>query len=154
MTEPAPNPAVAEAIAQIERSWHGLTAELDQIPRERMLDAGAVGVWSVKDLLGHIAYWDEEALNAGQRHLTGEPDPEFDFDAINGREAARRADRTLDEQWAEMNQAHQAVLTYICSQSGDEPAALGLCGCLSGYTYEHYDTHAADLRAWRDRVKL
>ncbi|MDQ3695423.1 MAG: ClbS/DfsB family four-helix bundle protein [Chloroflexota bacterium] len=154
MIESTPSPAVAEAIARIERSWQRLNAELERIPRQRMLEAGAVGVWSIKDLLGHIAYWDNEAPGAGQRHLAGEPDPDYDFDAINAREAALRADRGLDEQWSEMNQAHQAVVAYIRSQSGDEPTALGLCGCLEGYTHEHYDTHAADVRAWRDRAGL
>ncbi len=154
MTQPATSPAVAGAIAQIEHSWDRFQAELDQIPRDRLLEPGAVGVWSVKDLLGHIAYWDEQAVPVGRRHLAGTPEPDFDVDVINAREAARRADRTLDEQRTEMNQAHQAMLDYIRSQAEDESAALGLCGCLQGYTYAHYDTHTADLRSWRDRIDL
>ncbi|MGH2604448.1 MAG: hypothetical protein ACRDJ9_34300, partial [Dehalococcoidia bacterium] len=60
----------------------------------------------------------------------------------------------LDDQWPEMNDAHQAVLAYIRAQTGNEQATLGLCGCLRGYTHEHYDEHAAVLRAWRGRVGL
>lgn len=154
MNEPTPSPAVADAIARIERSWDRFHAELAPIPRPRLLEAGAVGIWSIKDLLGHLAYWDQAALQAGGRHLAGEADPDLDFDTINAREAALRADRTLDEQWTELNLAHQALLTYIRSQSGDEPAALGLCGCLQGYTYEHYDQHTADVQAWRERAEI
>ena len=112
MPESTPSPAVAEAIARIERSWQRLNAELDQIPRQRMLESGAVGVWSIKDLLGHIAYWDSEAPGAGQRHLTGEPDPDYDFDAINAREAALRARAVLAVPFAPAS-----VCSALCASS-------------------------------------
>jgi hypothetical protein len=154
MTDLALTPAVRDALTRIEVSWRRLNAELDRIPRDRMVEPGAVGIWSVKDLLGHIAFWDEQAVVDGPLRLRGEADLSLDFDAINRREAARRADRSLDEQGAEMRQAHEALIAFLRGQSTTEREALGLCGCLQGYTHEHYDEHAADLRAWRARVGL
>ena len=154
MTDLALTPAVRDALTQIDVSWRRLNAELDRIPRDRMVEPGAVGIWSVKDLLGHIAFWDEQAVVDGPLRLRGEADLSLDFDAINGREAARRADRSLDEQEPEMRQAHETLVAFLGGKSTTEREALGLCGCLQGHTHEHYDEHAADLRAWRARVGL
>jgi hypothetical protein len=60
MTDVLPTAAVLGALAQIDESWRRVNPVLNRIPRERMQEPGAVGVWSVNDLLGHVAFWDEE----------------------------------------------------------------------------------------------
>jgi len=158
MPEGSTGVAVRATLAQIDRSWQRLNAELDIIPRERMTEPGAIGVWSVKDLLGHIAFWDKEAVVVGPRLAAGESDPyddpSVDIDPVNGREAAARAHYDLDEQWSEFRQAHAALLDYLQSQTENERDALSLFEQLRGYTQDHYDEHTADLRAWRDRTGI
>lgn len=150
--------AIRATLDQLNRSWQRLNAELDIIPRERMTEPGAVGVWSVKDLLGHIAFWDREAVIVGPLLATGEADPYdapgLDIDIVNGREAAARAHYDLDRQWAEFRQAHADLLDYLISQTTNERDAISLFERLRGYTQDHYDEHTADLRAWRDRTGI
>lgn len=158
MPERLAGTAVRAALDQIDRSWHRLNAELDIIPQERMTESGAIGVWSVKDLLGHIAFWDQEAVVVGPLLVAGEADP-YDgpatvIDTVNAREAAARADRALDQQWAEFREAHAALLAYLHSQTANERDAISLFAGLRDYTQDHYDEHTADLRAWRDRAGI
>ena len=141
------------ALERLERSWRGLTEALDGIPEERLGEAGAVGTWSVKDVMGHLAFWDEQALMAAERHLAGQAPVQVpDWERMNERQAAERADRSAAEQRAEMERAHEMIVALLESRPPLDPAAVGLCGCLEEDTYQHYDEHARDIRAWRERV--
>ena len=145
--------AFAVALERIERSWRGLTEALAGIPDERLAEPGAVGAWSVKDVMGHIAFWDEQALLAAERHLAGQPPAQVvDWRAMNEREVAERADRTPAEQRAEMERAHELIVALLESRPPLDPAVVGLCACLEEDTDQHYDEHAAQIRAWRERV--
>lgn len=144
---------IAVALKRIEGSWRRLTAALDGIPEERLGEPGAVGEWSVKDVMGHLAFWDEQALVAAERQLAGQaPAKVVDWQAMNEREAAARADRSAAEQRAELERAHGLIVALLRSRLPLDPATVGLCGCLEEDTYQHFDEHAAEIRAWRDRV--
>jgi len=144
---------ISLALERLERSWRGLTEALEGIPEERLGEPGAVGRWSVKDVMGHVAFWDEQALLAAERHLAGQPPVRVpDWEGMNERQAVARADRSAAEQRAEMGRAHELIVALLESRPPLDPAAVGLCGCLEEDTYQHYDEHARDIRAWRERV--
>ena len=158
MAEPGPRAGtdeIAVALERLERSWRNLTEALDGIPEERLAEPGAVGAWSVKDVMGHLAFWDEQALLAAERHLAGQPPVVVpDVQAMNEREAAARAGRTVAEQRAEMERAHGLIVALLETRPPLDPSAAGLCGCLEESTYQHYDEHAGQIRAWRERVGI
>ena len=144
---------IAVALDRLEVSWRGLTEALAGVPEARLAEAGAVGVWSVADVMGHLAFWDEQALLAAERHLAGQPPAHVaDWQAMNEREAAARAGRSPAEQRAEMERAHELIVALLESRPPLDSAAIGLCGCLEEDTYQHYDEHARDIRAWRQRA--
>ena len=146
---------ITVALQRLERSWRGLTEALDGIPEERLTEPGAVGAWSVKDVMGHLAFWDEQALLAAERHLAGQPPAAVpDVQAMNEREAAARTVRTVAEQRAEMERAHELIVALLDSRLPLDPSTVGLCGCLEESTYQHYDEHAGQIRAWRERVGI
>lgn len=145
---------VAATIERIETSWHGLLAALAGVPDDRLAEPGAVGEWAVKDVMGHVAYWDGQAVVAAQRFLAGQAQPKVDWQVINERETAAHRDRSVAEQRAAMERAHAALLDLLRTTPPTDPRVVGLCGCLQGDTFEHYDEHAADVRAWRARAGL
>ena len=150
---PGSEDEITVALERIEASWRGLTEALAGIPEERLGEPGAVGEWSVKDLMGHIAFWDEQALLAAERHLAGQPQVQVvDWQAMNEREAAARAGRSAAELRAELERAHELIVALLESRPPLDPSAVGLCGCMEESTYQHYDEHAAQIRAWRERV--
>ena len=131
-----------------------LLAAIDGIPEERLVEPGASGAWSVKDLMGHIAFWEARAVEVARHVLVDEPVAPLDWRVVNEREAAVRASRTAAEQRAEMEHAHAAVLALIASLRPDDPKSAEVIATLPGNTNEHYDEHAAEIRAWRERVGL
>jgi hypothetical protein len=143
---------VQGVIARIDDAWRALLEALDGIPDDRLEELGAIGEWSLKDLFGHIAFWDEWAISELDRVLAGEPAEERDWQAMNEADAARRRDRTLPEQRADMHQAHAALLERLAEIAGLEAAAID--DAIKGATYEHYEEHIPDIRAWRERAGI
>lgn len=139
-------------IARIDKAWHELLAALDGIPDERMSEPGAVGDWSLQDLFGHIAFWDEQAIPELERALGGLPQEELDWQAMNDADFARRRARSLPEQRADMFQAHAALVERLEGVAGIEAAPID--DAIKGATYEHYEEHIPDVRTWRARSGL
>ncbi len=131
-----------ELIANIERSWTAWTAALDGIPADRAGEPGVCGYFSVKDLVGHIAFWDEQDLARAQKLARGESVEPNDWATMNDQEYAAHKDDTLEEQTARMIDAHARLSLDV--RSFDEIEGLKLED-----TWEHYDAHREDVLAWR-----
>lgn len=141
---------VRALLARIEASWSVLMDTLDGIPDDRIEESGAVGEWSLKDVLGHIAFWDEVAVQDAERTLAGRREDHDDYQGMNDADYLRRRDRSLPEQRSAMHQAHAALIDYLDDIEGLDATALD--AAIKGDTYEHYDEHVVDIRAWRERA--
>ncbi|MEO7910378.1 MAG: maleylpyruvate isomerase N-terminal domain-containing protein, partial [Roseiflexaceae bacterium] len=55
--------SVAELTARIRVTSTRMELLLSQLSVEQFNQSGAVGLWSVKDVLVHIAFWERHAVN-------------------------------------------------------------------------------------------
>lgn len=131
-----------EIIRNIERSWEHWTAALDGIPEGLTAEPGVCGYFSIKDLIGHIAYWDEQDLERAHKLARGEDVQPNDWATMNDQDYERHKDDTLEEQTARMLDAHARLSTD--ARSLDRIDTLKLSD-----TWEHYDAHREDVLAWR-----
>lgn len=61
--------------------------------------ADSMGSWSVKDVVAHLIFWDEELLRSIEALLKGDR-PAFldeDWDSLNARAVEKRVDQSLEE---------------------------------------------------------
>ncbi len=133
---------LTEAAALIDTSWNGWIAAIEAVPGDRWSDAGVCGAWSIKDLLGHIAVWDQVCVDYLGECVRGEESDTLDLQRVNDEAAALRADRNIAQQRAEMNESHAALLGALTKQTSFDPEVLGESSWL------HYDEHAAQVRSW------
>lgn len=113
---------------------------LESVPEERLEEQGACGEWSVKDVMAHMAYWDDRAVQVADTLAAGNEVEPIDWQEVNTQEAALRSSWTLDESRDEMHAAHERLLQAV-DRNPDLPIDL-----LAGNTTEHYEEHAADIR--------
>lgn len=140
---------MSDAVTRVEASWSGLMDAINGFPEERMGEPGVAGDWSVKDVLGHVAYWEGRAIGAVERALNGEPEPEASGDSadtINDGVYQERSGWTVAQALDELHGTHERFMAALRQHPDIDP------NIIEGDTFEHYDEHAADISAWRERV--
>ena len=144
-------PADVQALLErIEEAWRQLFATLDDIPEEWQSEPGVIGEWSLKDLFGHLAFWDDHATEEIERALAGLSRLDNAWQQMNETDHVARQDRTLPEQRSAMHQAHAALVERLESVAGIEAARID--EAIRVDTYEHYLDHSKDIQSWRQRA--
>jgi Mycothiol maleylpyruvate isomerase N-terminal domain len=137
-----------EIFQRIDSTWQDLQGALHGIPAERASEPGVAGEWSVKDLIGHITFWERSC--AAELQLL-EPDDaieDLDIDQLNARAHERIKSRSLRELQDDFAQTHEALMQALHDTENLDPDPV------KGDTWEHYVEHTADIRNWRERVGI
>jgi uncharacterized damage-inducible protein DinB len=88
-----------ETLARLAESRQALHQAIEGLSEEEMTQAQVEGVWSIKDVLGHITSWEETCLEPLLRYADGGPfevQVIEDYLAWNDEQAARKRDVPLD----------------------------------------------------------
>ncbi len=111
------------AIRRMEQSRAAFLKVLQGLD-EAQLDGPAVeGVWTIKDVAGHIAAWDITLLQPMRSFAVGGPfNPANvkDTEAFNRIEAARRKSWSVKETLAEMEGVRQELMTLLSRLSEEQ----------------------------------
>lgn len=142
------------AIRSARTAWESALARLTP---GQMVQPGAAGPASVKDIVAHIGWSENEVLRMlEQRTLAGaSPLWELDEPARNAAVLAQSWPRPLDEVMKEERQTYGALLSAISKLSEEElhnparyqhmPADWQPWRIIAGSTYGHYEDHLPDL---------
>ena len=117
-------PTRARAIAIIEEGRARIDELLDRLPRAALTDPGVGGgTWSPKDLIGHLASWEEHALDALEAWRRDERAPIDDLwftlstSALNEQAVRRKASWSLPKVRADAERMHEELLAAIREMS-------------------------------------
>ena len=81
-------------------SWGALQEAIAGLTDEQLLTPGVTGHWSVRDLMAHVATWEEEALHALPIIVDGGRLPKYasqgGIDAFNARNQEGKHDSSLE----------------------------------------------------------
>lgn len=150
---------------RVERSrWTDLLA---LVGPERMEVAGVEGAWSIKQIVGHLT-WYERAVVEGARQVLGTgkfTKPQTGLRALTMDErnaviAAETESRSLRDVLAESDQVFGELVAIIAAAPADllnDPRVLGLPDelvpwmAVANNSYAHYQQHEQAIRAWLDQ---
>jgi uncharacterized protein (TIGR03083 family) len=150
----------AELLLRIDRSYAALEQTIGQL-KEAQMTTPIDGSWSAKDLLAHVAAWQQVMLRfhvGGQpfeavTRLSNVPYGPTPVDQINEAFYERDKDLPLAEVLQAFRAGHQQLLATLDKMSEAElfrtytPAGRGpdstgqLIDWVIGDSYEHYDEH-------------
>jgi len=150
-----------DLLEQMEQARSELRASYQGLPDEQMTRLGAVGEWSVKDVLSHVASWDEVLLPDLARLARGDTpalasiDLETaSFDSANAAIMSQRRDLPLDQVLRELD-TDRADVTAAVGRLPDSALAEGQFGrLLIQITAAHDREHAAGIFEWRRKEGL
>jgi hypothetical protein len=148
----------AAVLRSLDEAWADLKSLVDSISDEEREEAGVIEEWSIKDLLGHMAFWAERAANtlsmvaAGRADEVPGPETEEELNEWNAREAAARegkAQEQLRQEWESAHGAARAALEAFPGEQLDQPFKSNTVVFSFGAdTFAHYHEHASQIRAW------
>ena len=168
MTEPSP----AEAAAILEEGQTAVDRLASRVPDDEAVRRGAIGggEWSLKDLLGHLAHWEELALETISRSRADGAITRVALDNIdqeNAGDVARKLDWPLDRVQTEARSTHEQLLAELRSTSeeewnrrqpfsgGGERTLGGMLGSVLGAPdrpFGHAWAHLRELEAYVDSL--
>ncbi|MEJ2748865.1 MAG: DinB family protein [Anaerolineae bacterium] len=128
------------------------------IPKAEWTTRPVCGIWTLKDLIGHLADWEKVGID-GLRQLVAGQTPEFDelitnFDTWNNAHAAARNDQPWAEVWADFEETRETLLALV-DQMGERdwerPFTAPWDSSINGYFWVnvwagHDHEHATDVR--------
>jgi len=153
-----------EVKAVVADSWRQVDAAVAGLDEAALDEPGVVGAWSVKDLVGHVAAWEQRALcliTVGRSGAAPAETEEVAVDAYNAAEAARRSWSPVQVQTeaagtrAQLRSALESLTDEdwaLPLRVGTRTAPLGewvgnaLGGTLPG---AHASEHAPEIWSWR-----
>ncbi len=141
---------------RLESRWNEFHDAIQGLPHDALMEAGVVGHWSVRDVLSHIATWEEEALKALPVILEGGRLPRYSdqyggIDAFNAQAQERKQGLSLEEAFAGLDEPHRRLLAYLDEVPDSAFAKENrFLRRLRQDTYGHYWEHAKQIRSWRE----
>ena len=153
----------AELLNEVQvgrREWQELIAS---VPAERMLDPVWTDGWSVKDIVGHVGFYENWAAEFLRTERWADDDPMLhhaDTDTRNDAYYDRNKHRPLADVFTEEEEIHRGMLAAINGLSADDfrnrerdgtPSAndarpISLIVLMN--TSQHWAEHAVDIRNW------
>ena len=154
-----------DARESLERERGKLLAALEGLSEEEMARPGAVGRWSVRDVLAHVLAWEEEAVTRLDLLAAERPQDiawiddqdEQKLEAWNASAHQRYGSLTLAEVLRRLEDVQGRILAGLDSLSeerlGTDAGPVPVRNWLPECTYAHEQEHCADILAWRRSIE-
>ena len=145
----------AKLIDRLNKARNDFIDSYAGLTEEQMLEPGVAGDWSVRDLIAHVTWWDEESLKHLPEVLEGRRPAKYSdtyggIDAFNALSTEERKELPLAEVLRRFDERHQQLVAYIRSVPPEELSGESrFRRRLRLDTYGHYPEHAGQIRAWR-----
>jgi hypothetical protein len=147
----------AQLLKRVDTAWQALLASYAGLSEAEMTAPGAVGDWSIKDIIAHVTWWEEEALTHLPVILAGGRPARYSvtyggIDAFNALMVERKRDLALAEVLRERDATHRRLIDFIHTVPEEQFfRETRFRRRLRLDTYGHYRLHAEVIRAWRER---
>ncbi len=141
-----------EILAHIIRARVALTTTIYGLSEDELTRAGAVGKWSVKDVMAHVGRWETVCFDTLQDHLRGKQ-PVEDYSqatVFNDRWEAELQALSLPEAIDLFETAHHRLFGFL---SGLRPEQWNgyIRAWVTGSTWHHFEEHTGQIQSWRNK---
>jgi hypothetical protein len=146
-----------------------LVRSVEGLPDSEWHKSGVCGVWSVKDIVGHLASYEHLLVEVLSSFLGSGPTPYMNkmaagLEQFNDNEVALRQDKSVAEVMAEYNETHAQVMglarqipAETFRQNGTLPwygPEYDLDDFIVYSYYGHKREHSAQIAVFRDQNKI
>ncbi len=147
----------AQLLQRLDTAWLTFDDSYAGLSHEQLQEPGVSGDWSVKDIIAHVTWWEEEALKHLPLILAGGRPPRYSvtyggIDAFNALMHERKRDLSLSAVLTERDDTHRRLIAYIQTVPEEQfTRETRFRRRLRLDTYSHYPLHTAAIQLWRAR---
>jgi len=144
-----------QVLTRIRTAWADFEESYAGLSHAQLLVPDVTGSWSVRDIIAHVTWWEEEALEHLPRIREGGRPPRYSvmyggIDAFNALRTEQRRTLSLDAVLRQHDDVHARLIEYV-REAPEELFAreTRFRRRLKLDTYGHYPIHATAIREWR-----
>lgn len=157
-----------DALAILKNGHRAVEAAVEGLPEADWYTLGVAGVWSVKDIIAHLAGFEHLLVEALRALLNDGPTPALDRfvkdrEAFNDAEVAARHAMTVGAVWVDYAQGGNEALAQLAQTPEAARRRKGALPCFGAdcdledfivdTIYGHKREHAAQIAAFRTQRK-
>jgi hypothetical protein len=148
-----------QLLARLDGAWQEFNQACQGLSEKALQEPGVMGDWSVKDLLSHIATWEEECLAALKLILEVKRPARYassgGIDAFNHRQWLRYRDWPLGDVQRRFRETHHRLVAFVATvPSHHFTTETRFRRRLRLDTYSHFPEHWRQVAAWRQAKGL
>ena len=146
-----------QLLSRVDEAWEALKASYAGLSDAELMEPGVTGAWSVRDLIAHVTWWEEEALTHLPLIRAGGKPPRYSvthggIDAFNARMTEEKRGLSLAEVLRQRDATHAQLVELIESTPEDQFAReTRFRRRLRLDAYGHYPKHAEAICRWREQ---
>lgn len=146
-----------QLLKKLDTAWTEFKESYAGLSESQITEPGVTGNWSVKDIIAHVTWWEEEALKHLPLILAGGRPPRYSvkyggINAFNALMTERKQSLSLADALREQDETHRRLVAYIESAPEEQiTRETRFRRRIRLDAYSHYPIHAKAIRAWRER---
>ncbi|MGH7651780.1 MAG: DinB family protein [Gemmatimonadaceae bacterium] len=147
-----------QVLTKLDSAWRDFKDSYAGLSDAQLLMGGVTGEWSVRDIIAHVTWWEEEALEHLPLIRTGGRPPRYSvkyggINAFNALKTEERRGLSLSEVRRQQEEVHKQLVEYISLSPADLFAReTRFRRRLRLDTYGHYPVHTRAIRKWRSAL--
>jgi hypothetical protein len=145
----------SQLLERLDKAWQAFNASYAGLSDAELLEPGVTGAWSVRDIILHVTWWEEEALSHLPVILAGGKPARYSvryggIDAFNAQMTEQKQDLSLSEALRQRDDTHRRLIDFVQNAPEDQIAReTRFRRRLRLDTYSHYPLHAEAISKWR-----
>jgi hypothetical protein len=142
-------------LQRLDTAWTAFRESYAGLSEAEILEPGVTKAWSIRDIIAHVTWWEEEALTHLPLILEGGRPPRYSvtyggIDAFNALMTERKKGLPVSEVLRQVDEIHRRLIDLIQSVPEDQfVRETRFRRRLRLDTYHHYPQHAEAIRRWR-----
>lgn len=146
-----------QVLQRLDKAWTAFEESYAGLPDSQLMIPGVTGRWSVRDIIAHVTWWEEEALKHLPIIREGGRPARYSvkyggIDAFNALMTEQRRPLSLAEVLRQHDEVHRVLIDYIRTQPEELfKRETRFRRRLRLDTFGHYPIHTNAIREWRSR---
>ena len=146
-----------QLLKKLDQAWAAFKESYAGLSDSQLTEPGVMDGWSVKDIIAHVTWWEEEALKHLPFIIKGGRPPRYSvkyggIDAFNAQMTEQKRELSLSDVLRQLEETHRRLIAYLQNTPEAQfTQETRFRRRLRLDTYSHYPIHTKAIREWRER---